>query len=349
MHDKSIRRMLTIAGASHLWLFSGGMGLAQDFYKGKSISVMISGAGTFDSYARLLSRHMPKHISGSPAMVVKSMVGASGLRAANYMYNIAPKDGTEIAGIHGQVPSQPLFSKDGVQYDPTRFEWIGNVTSGLYVGYMWNSAPVRSMDDLMSKEAIVGGQSVGALPVDISMLANRMIGTKLRIVTGYAGAAEAKLAVMRGELHGEFGTLLAAIRMGNPDWLAENKIRIIVQLGPKRSASLKDVPLLTDYVKDPRDRAAMELYLSRQITDKPYLAPPGVPADRVAILRWAFEKAVHDPDFITEATKMGLEVESPMTGEELAAFVTATSKSSPDLVQRINAALSAAAGQHKPN
>jgi tripartite-type tricarboxylate transporter receptor subunit TctC len=318
---------------------------ADDFYRGKTISVIISGGGTFDSYARLLSRYMPKHIPGNPAMVVKSMTGAAGLKASNYLYNVAPRDGTEIGGVHGQVPTQPLFSTQGVQYDPTKFEWIGNITSGLYVGYMWHTAPVQSMQDLLAKEAIVGGQSIGSLPVDIAVLANKMVGTKLRIVTGYKGAAEAKLAVMRGELNGEFGTLLAAIRLTNPDWLKQNRIRIIVQLGPKKNPALPNVPVLTDFVKDAQDRAAMELYLSRQITDKPYMAPPGVPADRVATLRRAFDAAVGDPDFVAEATKMGLEVDSPMSGEELARFVAAAAKTPPELAKRVNDIFSAYSGR----
>jgi tripartite-type tricarboxylate transporter receptor subunit TctC len=309
---------------------------AQDFYRGKTISIIVSGGGTFDSYARLLAKYMPAHIPGNPTMVVKAMTGAAGLKATNYIYNVAPKDGTEIAGVHGQIPSQPLFSSEGVQYDPNKLSWIGNVTSGLYVGYMWRTAPVQSMEDLLTKEAIVGGQSLGALPIDISIIANRMAGTKLRIVTGYAGAAEAKLAVMRGELHGEFGTLLAAINLTHPDWIREKKIKLIVQLGPEKHASLPDVPLLSDFVKNAEDRAALDLYLSRQKTDKPYLAPPGVPRDRLAILRRAFDAAVKDPGFLAEAERMGLEVNSPMTGEALAELVAATNKSSPALARRIN-------------
>ena len=142
---------------------------AEDFYRGKTISIVVSGAGTFDTWARLISRYMPRHIPGEPVMVVKSMQGAAGLKAANYMYNIAPKDGTEIAGVHGQVPTLPLFNREGVQYDPTKFEWIGNVTRGLYIAYAWNTSPVQSMEDLMSREMIVGGQSVGAIPVDVAV------------------------------------------------------------------------------------------------------------------------------------------------------------------------------------
>ncbi len=309
---------------------------AEDFYKGKTISLIVSGAGTFDTWARMIARHMPKHIPGEPVMVVKSMQGAAGLKAANYMYNVAPRDGTEIAGVHGQVPTLPLFNREGVQYDPTKFEWIGNVTRGLYIAYAWNTSPVQSMEDLMQREMIVGGQSVGAIPVDVAIFANAMIGTKLKIVTGYPGAVDAKLAVLRGELNGEFGTLLTTIRASNPEWFTKKLIRVIAQFGTTKHRDLPDAPLLLDYVKNPADYAALDLYLSRQATDKPYLAPPGVPADRLAILRNAFTAAVNDPAFAAEASKLGVEVDTPLTGEQVAAFVRKAVATPPGAATRIS-------------
>ena len=304
-----------------LFLMDAGSAFADDFYKGKTISVIIDGAGSFDTYARILARYMPKYIPGEPNMIVKSMVGATGLKAANYMYNVAPKDGTEIASVHGHIPTLPLFSQEGAQYDPVKFGWLGNVSAGLYVAYAWRTSPVQSMEEAMEKPMIVGGQSAGAMPVDVAILSNAMIGTKLKLVTGYTGAPEAKLAVQRGEINGEWGTLITTIRLSNPEWLTNGDIKIIASFGAAPRQDLPGVPLLLDYVKDPRDRAALALYLSRQATDKPYLAPPGIPADRLAILRKAFEAAVHDRAFVADAEKAGLVVDEPMNGEALAAFV----------------------------
>ena len=314
---------------------------ADDFYKGKTISLIVSGAGTFDTWARMIARHMPKHIPGEPVMVVKSMQGAAGLKAANYMYNVAAKDGTEIASVHGQIPTLPLFNREGVQYDPTKFEWIGSVTRGLYIAYAWTTSPVQSMEDLMKRDMVVGGQSVGAIPIDVAVFANAMIGTKLKIVTGYPGAVDAKLAVQRGELNGEFGTLLTTIRSSNPEWFSQKMIRVIAQFGSTKHPDLPDAPLLLDYVKDPADHAALDLYLSRQSTDKPYLAPPGVPEDRLAILRTAFTASVHDPEFVAEAKRLGVEVDTPLNGEQVSTFIKKAVATPPSAARRISDVLNA--------
>jgi hypothetical protein len=309
---------------------------AQDFYKGKTISIILSGGGTFESWARLLAKYMPKYIPGGPNMIVKSMTGAAGLRAANYMYNLAPKDGTEIAGVHGQVPTLPLFNRQGVQYEPTRFAWLGSVTSGLYVAYAWHTSSVQSLEEALLREMIVGGQSVGSIPVDVPVLANNLLGTKLKIVTGYQGAPEAKLAVERGEINGEFGTLLTTLRSSNGDWFRDKKIKIIAQFGATRRKDLPDVPVLSEFAKNADDRAALDLYLSRQATDKPYLAPPGTPPDRLAILRKAFDQAVYDPEFRAEAARLELVVDGPMTGQELAAFIDKAFQTPPSAAQRVS-------------
>lgn len=317
-------------------LSSAAGAVADDFYKGRTVTIIISGEGTFDTYARLLARTMPKSIPGEPTMIVKSMQGAAGLRAANHMFNVAAKDGSEIAGVHSQVATRPLFSTAGVQYDPLKFEWLGSVTKGLYIGYVMASAPAQSIEEALSKELIVGGQSVGAMPIDAAVMANAMIGTKLKIVSGYPGATDARLAVERGELHGEFGILLTTLRVSKPDWLPTKKAKVIVQMGLTKHRDLPDVPRLIDFAKTEEDRAAMEVYLSRQEIDKPYLAPPGVPAERVSILRKAFDAAVRDPAFLAETQKMSLDVDGSMTGQEVAALVARTLKQPAAAARRVS-------------
>jgi tripartite-type tricarboxylate transporter receptor subunit TctC len=292
---------------------------ADDFYKGKTISIQVSGGGNYEAYARLMAKYMPKYIPGEPVMVVKNMQGASGLKAANYLYNVAPKDGTEIAGTHGHIPLLQLFNTDGVQYDSNKLSWIGSATKETYINYMWHTSPVQSIEDARVKEAIVGGQALGSMSVDIAVLSNEMVGTKYKIVTGYTGSNEVKLAVERGELNGHGGT--TSILRENADWIAEKKIKVISQFGLTKYKALPDVPLLIDYVIKPDDRRALELFLARQETGKPYFAPPGVPKERLEILRKAFDAALKDPGFLADVASQQLDFADPLTGPEVEAFV----------------------------
>jgi tripartite-type tricarboxylate transporter receptor subunit TctC len=311
---------------------------AEDFYKGKTININVSGSGSYEAYARFLAKYMPKYIPGEPNIVVKQMLGASGLKATNYIANVAPKDGTELAGVHGQIPTQPLFSKEGIQYDPRKLSWIGSATKETYIAYMWHTSPVQSMEDARVKESIVGGQALGSMSIDIAILANEMMGTKFKIVTGYSGSQETRLAVERGEINGHVGTAYTTILSENPEWLKDKKIKIIAQFGLKKHKDMPDVPLLIDYVIKPEDKEAVKLFLSRQETGKPYFGPPGIPADRLAILRTAFDKAVHDPAFVEDVTKARLDVTEPMTGKEMEEFVDQMYKIPPSAGERINAA-----------
>jgi tripartite-type tricarboxylate transporter receptor subunit TctC len=326
---------------------STGASAAEDFYKGKTISIMVSGTGTYESYARFLAKYMPKYIPGEPNIIVKNLSGASGLKAANYIYNNAPKDGTEIAGTHGHIPTIPYLNDQGVQYDPLKFNWIGSVTKEVYIGYAWNTSPVQSMDEALTKQSVFGGQAIGSMSIDIPILANAMMGTKFKVVTGYSGSAEARLAMERGEINGVFGTAWTALLSSQPDWLRDKKVKVIAQFGEKKHKDMPDVPLLLDYVKNPDDRAALALYLARQETGKPYFAPPGVPADRMAILRNAFDKTVHNPDFVAEVTGANMDVTDPMNAQEVAAFVQEKSKAPKSYAKRIDDIFSAYSKQAK--
>jgi tripartite-type tricarboxylate transporter receptor subunit TctC len=310
---------------------------AEDFYKGKTITINTSGSGSYEAYARLFAKYMPKYIPGEPAMVVKQMSGASGLKVTNYLYNVAPKDGTEIAGVHGHLLTLSMFNPQGVQYDPLKFNWLGSATKELYLAYVWNAtSPAKSMEEARVKEAIAGGQAVGSMSIDIAILANALIGTKFKIVTGYGGSAETKLAVERGEIHAHLGTPLATMMASTPEWITEKKVTVIAQFGQTRHAMLPDSPLLTNFVQNPEDRKALELFLARQETGKPYMAPPGVPADRLAILRKAWESAMADPGFQEDAKKARLDIDGPMNGQEVERFLAVVSQTPPAAAKRIN-------------
>ncbi|HWG05254.1 MAG TPA: tripartite tricarboxylate transporter substrate-binding protein, partial [Beijerinckiaceae bacterium] len=311
---------------------------AEDFYKGKSVTLFIdAGGGSYESYARLLAQYMPRYIPGQPAIVVKQMLGASGLRLTNYMYNVAPKDGTEIAGVHAQIPTQPLFSRQGIQYNPDELSWIGNLTRETFVEYVWHTSPVQSIADSRAKEAIIGGQAPGSMSIDTAILSNAIIGTKFKIVTGYSGLPETLLALERGEINGGVGAYGEFVS-AKPDWLKDGKIKFIAQLGLQKNNNIPDVPLLIDLIATPGDRRAMELFLSRGVTGKPYFAPPGLPKDRLAILRSAFDSAVKDPDLLADAAKQRFEINEPMNGVDLADFVAKENATPLSAVQRINEA-----------
>jgi tripartite-type tricarboxylate transporter receptor subunit TctC len=325
----AVAGMLALSAASAI--------AAEDFYKGKTITIHTSGAGTYEAYARLFAKYMPKYIPGEPTMVAKQMSGASGLKATNYLYNVAAKDGTEIAGVHGHLLTLAMFNPQGVQFDPNKFNWLGSATKELYLAYMWNATtPVKSMQEAKVKESIVGGQAVGSMPIDIAILANTLIGTKFKIVTGYAGSAETKLAVERGELHGHVGTPLTTMMGNTPEWITEKKVTVIAQFGQSRHPLLPDAPLLTDFVENPDDNKALKLFLARQETGKPYMAPPGVPPERVAILRKAWQSSMTDPEFLADAKKAKLDVDGPLTGEEVEKFLAVVNQTPPAAAKRIN-------------
>ncbi len=276
---------------------------AEDFYKGKTITLFVDGASTYEGYARLLADYMPKYIPGQPTIIVKEMIGASGLRLSNYIYNVAPKDGTEIAGVHAQIPTQPLFSRQGVQYDPDKLGWIGNLTRETHVEFVWHTSPVQSIEDARTKQAIIGGQALGSTSIDIGVLGNALIGTRFKIVTGYSGLGETLLAMERGEINGGIASY-TELTSGKSDWLRDRQIKIIAQLGLQKNKAIPDVPLLIDYIVDPEDHQALKLFLSREVTGKPSISLHRASrADRLAILRTAFDAALADPDLEQEAAR----------------------------------------------
>jgi tripartite-type tricarboxylate transporter receptor subunit TctC len=336
---RTIASLVAVVGA--LGFAATSAQAAEDFYKGKTINIEVSGEGTYENYARILGKYLTKYIPGNPTVIVKTMLGASGLKATNYIYNVAPKDGTDIAGVHGQIMTQPMFNPEGVQYDSTKLNYIGNITRETFIGYVWHTSPVQSMEEARQKEAIVGGQAVGSMSIDMAIMANAMMGTKFKIVTGYKGSQETRLAVQRGELNGHFGTAYTTITSENPDWLRDHLIKIIAQFGEVKHKAMPDVPLLLDYVITPEDKAALRLFLSRTETGKPFFAPPGIPADRLAILRKAFDQSIKDPSFLADCEKLTLDVNQPMSGEELQAYIGKLMQTPPSAVDRINKVMAA--------
>jgi tripartite-type tricarboxylate transporter receptor subunit TctC len=314
----------------------------EQFYKGKQISVIVgsSSGGGYDTYARLLARHFGSAMPGNPTMVVQNMSGAGSNRAAGYIYSVAPKDGTAAAAIFPGAVLQPLLSDAPVSHDPNKLIYLGSANSDVYVCYVRSDAPVKTFKDVLTKELIIGASNPGATTYDLPLLLNSVLGTKFRIVTGYAGSREMTLALERGEVQGACGIGWTGIETMHPDWFAKDTIRVLVQLSTKGHDDLnkRGVPRAEELAQDEDDKKVIRLVFSQGIFGRPFVLPPGVPAERVAALRKAFVAAFNDKTSRAEADKMQLDVD-PMSGDELQKLVADLYDTPPRLVERARQAL----------
>jgi tripartite-type tricarboxylate transporter receptor subunit TctC len=308
-----------------------------NFYKGKQISVIVPTppGGGYDLYARVLIAHMPRHIPGNPNMIVQTMVGGAGLQAVNYVYNQAPRDGTVISAAHSSASTGPMLSPKGAQYDVNKLIWLGSVSADAFVSYLWNPAPVKSFEELKTKEAIVGGAAIGSASIDYAVIARDLFGLKLKIVTGYQGSADVKLAMERHEIHGTFGNMWSDLKAQQPRWVPDKVVQLIGQFGLKKHPELPDVPLFVDLAKTQEEKQILELLLARQDYAKAYFGPPDIPPARVAILRRAFDETMKDPAFLADMEKSRAPVDLPMTGEEVQTVVVRVAQTPKSVVDRI--------------
>jgi tripartite-type tricarboxylate transporter receptor subunit TctC len=309
-----------------------------EFYAGKTISIITSGGGAYEAYGRVFARHMPRYIPGHPTMIVQAMPGAGGARAASFLYKAAPKDGTVIGGVHGAVLTAPFLNPGAADFDVTKFSWIGNATRDKYLGYVWHTAPVQSLEEAKTKQLVVGGSSVGGLGIDMAIIMKEVFGYKLKIVSGYKNSNEVKIALERGELEGTLGNALSSLNQ--TDWLARKLVRIIVQHGSSKHRDLPDVPLFRDLARDDAERQMIDLMNVRDEITRPYVAPPGIPAARLDVLRRAFDATLRDEAFLADVRRQRLEIESPSTGEEIAAVADMLARTPPAVVQRLVAMFS---------
>jgi tripartite-type tricarboxylate transporter receptor subunit TctC len=311
-----------------------------DFYQGKTISMVVgyTAGGGYDLYARALARHMSKHIPGNPGFVVNNMPGAGSLTAANYLYNVAPKDGTAIGTIGRGLAMEPLIGKSKVQFDATKFTWLGSGTNEISVCAVSSKAPVKTWEDVLTTPISVGGEGSGSDPDTFAILMRNIFDAKLQLVTGYPGGAEITLAIERGEVDGRCGWSLSSIKATRPDWLKEKKLNLLLQMSLERSPELPDVPAVVEKAKDDRQRSILKLVFSRQLMGRPFLGPPEIPEDRKQALRAAFDATMKDPAFLADAEKIGLEVD-PVGGaaiDKLLAELYATPK---DVLDQARAAI----------
>ncbi|MFN4283921.1 MAG: Bug family tripartite tricarboxylate transporter substrate binding protein [Alphaproteobacteria bacterium] len=289
-----------------------------DFYKGKNITVLIGYAagGTYDATARLLSRHMPKHIPGNPQMVPTNLVGAGSIKAILNLYSVAPKDGTHLGMVARSYAIEPVFNPDAAKYDPAKFNPIGSSSSEVSIAAAWHTAPFKTFDDLFQREITVGSTGMTDDTGRFPLLTRNLTGAKIKIVQGYPGGNDVTLAMEREEVQGRFGWSWGSVKSRARDWLDQKKITVLFQMALNKAPDMPDVPWIMDYVKNERDKQALELLFSPQVTAWPLIAPPDVPADRIKALRASFDATMKDPAFLAEADKLKLEVE-PISGEEM--------------------------------
>jgi tripartite-type tricarboxylate transporter receptor subunit TctC len=307
-----------------------------DFYKGKQIRVVVgSAAGSgYDLVARLVWRYVANYIPGKPTIVIQNVPGAGSIVMANQVANSAPRDGTVIGAPINGMPTAPLLQPDATHFDPTKLLWIGAAARESQVAFAWHSAPVQSLEDLKTRELLVGATTAGTTMVDFPAVSNAFLGLKFKIVRGYEGTTQIFQAIEAGELQGVGGVGWSSVKLLAGKWLAQKQITIIAQYGFERVPALPDVPLVYDLAKTNEDRLALRLTFARQEYDRGYFLPPDVPAERVEILRRAFDTAMKDRDFLNEAQKSGIDID-PVSGERVGALIAQVLATPKDIAERV--------------
>jgi tripartite-type tricarboxylate transporter receptor subunit TctC len=313
-----------------------------DFYRGKNLRIYVGyGPGTgYDVYARLLGRHLPKHLPGHPGVIIQNMPGAASLTMTNYLYNVAARDGSAIGLPARNLFVEPLFGNDNARFDARKFNWLGSMSTDVALCFTWHNSGIATIQDAMKREVLVGSSGVNSGSYIFPQILNAMIGTRFKVVMGYPDSAAVGIAMERGEVAGYCSFTWASIKSARPKWVEDKQINILLQLTIRKHAELASVPLVMDFAPDEPARQAFSLMFADQEMGRPVVAPPDVPADRVAALRQAFEATMKDDEFRTEAGRSGIEI-SPIDAkavEQVLADIYATPKSVIDKVKTIFAA-----------
>jgi len=307
----------------------------EDFYKGKVISYNLATTpgGSWDSYLRVFTKHFPKHILGNPGIIIQYMPGGGGIRALNYVYTIAPKDGTYIAT---PLPTSLLYAQMNPKETPAKLDqivWIGSMAPTQDIISVWHTGPVKTVDDAKRIEITMGATGAGSNTFFDLMLANHFLGTKFKPILGYQGTAEIDIAIERGELGGRAVPWDGWVT-GRPQWLAEGKLIHLMQVGLKKSAEIGDVPLLSDLIKNKDDKEIADLVGSYYTLGRTIYLPPNVPGDRVKLLQDAFVKTMKDPEYLAEAKAIKLNTGEFLSGSEIESILKKTLAISPQVLER---------------
>lgn len=311
-----------------------------DFYRGKTVSIVVGHqAGTgFDIYSRALAPHFGRHIPGNPNVIVQNMVGASGLTAANWLANVAPKDGTVVATFVHTVAFEPVFGNDKAQYDPAKLSWIGSLETSTGLCGVTQASGFTKFDELLAKEAVFGATGATGPLGTFAQAVRNVTGAKMKVVYGYKGSADVKLAMNRNEVHGICGLPLTTIKSFWADEYKTGAFKPVLQLNGPPTAELKDIPHIDSFAKTASDKQVFNLIFGAQALGRPYVSPPGQPAERTKALRDAMAAAVKDDRFLAEATRAKIDIEL-MPGEDVASMITRFSAVSPEVVAQAKQSL----------
>jgi len=340
----NFRQLVRGATAALLAVLPASMAPAQspaDFYKGKSIElyVGVSVGGGYDLYARMLARHLGKHIPGNPTIVPQNMPGGGGMRLANWLYNVAPKDGTVFGAVSRAMAFEPLLGNKGAHYDGRRINYIGSANDEVSVCVAWHTSGVRTFEDAQKTQLVVGAGGVSDDTYQYPALLNNLFGGKFKMVPGYPGGNDINLAMERGEVQGRCSIPWSTVKATRRFWIDEKKVSLLMQYSLGKHADLPDVPLVMDLARTDEQRSILKLIFSRQVMGRPFAAPPDVPKDRVAALRKAFMDTMADKDFLAEAEKAKFEI-TPVSGEKIESLVLDVYRNTtPELAEKAGAAM----------
>ncbi len=313
---------------------------AADFYAGKQVNMLV-GSGTgggYDNYARLFQRHLAKHIPGAPSIVVQNVPAAGSLVAMNTLANSSPRDGLTIGAVQTHIGVEPLMGVTGpasnAKYDARQMNWLFSASKEVPVVVAWHTAPIKTFKDLTEREMLVGSSGVATSDGVYPRVMNALLDTKFRIIDGYKDNPQLLMATEAGEIMGRGGWFVSSLMSTQANEVAQGKQKVIVQVALEKHPKFPDVPLVGDFVKDPARREQLSFALSWLPMGRPYVAPPGVPTDRVKILRDAFAAAAKDPELLAEADKMNLEI-SQLTGEEVQSLIAKLYETPPAVVEKV--------------
>jgi tripartite-type tricarboxylate transporter receptor subunit TctC len=311
-----------------------------DFYRGKTVDLYVgySVGGGYDVYGRLVARYLGRHLPGNPNVVPRNMEGAGSVRLTNWLYAIAPKDGTALGTIARGAAFDPLFGMPGGQFDAVKFNWIGSANNEVSICTVWSTTGVKTADDMLKADLMMGGSGGAADTDQFVYVINGVLNAKMKVIAGYPGGNEINLAMERGEVQGRCGWSWSSVKSTHPEWLRDKKINVLLQLSLSKHEDLPDVPLILDLAKTPTERQIFSLVFARNVMGRPFLAPPGIPPDRVAALRKAFMDTLTDKDLLAEAAKADLEI-NPVPGDEIQKIVAEAYRTDPDIVKRTSALL----------
>jgi tripartite-type tricarboxylate transporter receptor subunit TctC len=310
----------------------------EDFYRNRAITILVgfTAGGGYDLYARLLGRHMGRHVPGNPTIVVQNMPGAGSLKATQFVYSVAPKDGTVLATVSRGMVTEPLLND--AKFDATKLSWLGSITSETSVCATWHTSPVKTWPDMFARDFTLGGSATGADPDTFALILRNLLGARVKLVTGYPGGNDINLAMERGEVEGRCGWSWTSIKSQKTDWLRERKISLLAQFGMEKNADLPDVPLVLERAANDEQRQVLRLLIAGQFVGRPFFAPPELPSDRKAALRQAFDATMKDPEFLAEAGRLDMEI-SPIAAAVVDDFLADMYRTPKEIVRKAASAI----------